>query len=121
MTPISRVVYSLLKCTLVVRVCLRTASKSQLLAQVIPAVPADTTLSTRNSDLKRDTISNFEAVDLRTNSDHFTRGFVTERKWLACAQVTIGEFLIVRNIRATDAGGFDSNLQLAKTRFFQAP
>ena len=37
-------------------------------------------------------------------------------QWHACAQVSVGELLVVRDIRATDAGGFDGNLHLANGR-----
>ena len=91
-------------------VALGTASKAQLLAEVVPAFTADTTLPTCHSDLKGNPVANLEAAYLRANGDNFAGRLMPERQRVAGAEIPVGELFVVRDVRAADSRPLDGNL-----------
>jgi hypothetical protein len=112
-TPDGWVVDPLLEGALVVRIGLSTAPEAQLLAKVVAALAADSALSAGYANLEGNTVAELEALDLWANGHHLARGLVAKREGLACAEVTIGELLVVGNVGTANAGSLDGNLQLA--------
>ena len=78
------------------RLC--AASESHLLAEIIPALSADTALTTGDADLESYPVSNLEARDLRPERDDNTGRLMAQRKGHAGTEVAIGKFLVVRYI-----------------------
>ena len=98
MTPDGRMVYLVLESTLEMREALCTTPKAHFLAEIVAAFPADTALSTRDAHLKRHSITKLEAAHLRADGDDRARRLVAKGQWLAGAEVTIGELLVVGDI-----------------------
>lgn len=81
-----------------------TTPEPHLLAKIIPSLPANGTLPTRNAHLEGDSIAECKAIDLRTDSNNYTRRFVTKRERSASTKVAVGELLVVADIRSAYAG-----------------
>jgi hypothetical protein len=94
-TPDGWVIYPLLKSALVVRKGLGTAPEPHLLAEVIPAFPADGTLSTGHANLQGNTVAYAEARYLGTNSHDNAGRLMAQGQWHTGTEVTIGELLVV--------------------------
>jgi hypothetical protein len=115
--PDCGVVDPLLESSLEVRDAFRTTPEPHLFAQIVTTFSADSTLAAGDADLEGYSIANLEAIDLRTNANHDTRGFVAKRQGRAGAEVAIGKLFVVAHIRAADASRFDLDLKLAYRRF----
>lgn len=113
MTPRGRVVDPLLQRSLEVRKALGAAAEAHLLAEVIPAPPADAAVAARHADLEGHAVAEAEAAHLRAYGDDHARGLMAEGQGLAGAEVAVGELLEVGDIRAADAGGAQGDLELA--------
>jgi hypothetical protein len=114
--PIGGVIDPILKGALVVGEGLGAAPESQLLAEVVSALAAGGTLAAGNADLKRDPVTDLEALDFRPNGNDNTRGLVAKREGLTSTKITIGKLFVVANIGAADAGLLDGDLELTNTR-----
>lgn len=112
-TPNRRMVNPLLQGTLKMRHTLRTTPKPHFLAEIVPSLPTNRALSTWNSHFESHTVTDLEAIHLRPNTDDHTRGFVTQGEGSTSAEVTIGEFLVVGDIRTADACRFYLDLEFA--------
>lgn len=97
-TPYCRVINPVLERALEVGERLRAASESHLLAEVISPLATCGTLPTSDADLQGDAVSNYKATHLRADGDYDPRGLMTEREWLAGAEIAVREFLVVRHI-----------------------
>lgn len=91
-------IYSFLQSSLKVRYTLCAASESHLLAQIVPAFPADCALSARNADLEGNSVTNGKARDLRANTDNYTGRFMSKGQWCTGTEVAIGKLLVVADI-----------------------
>jgi len=118
MAPDSRMVNPLLQCTLEMRVRFGAAPEPHALAKVIPPLEADSALAAWNADLERHAVAHFEARDLGPDGDNHAARLMPERERHAGTEIAIGKFLVVGDIRAADAGGLDSNLQLTGAWLF---
>ncbi len=98
MTPSRRMVDPLLKSSLEVRYTLCTASELHLLAKIIPAFPTYSTLTTRNANFERNTVSDRKARNLWPNSHNYARRFMSQRKRCTSAKVAIRELLIIADV-----------------------
>lgn len=52
---------------------------------------------------------------------HYTSRFVPQAQWLYSLQVTVAELVVVRHITATQASGFNGNLEFTRTRVCNRP
>lgn len=95
MTPLGRVVDSLLKRTLIMRETLRATSEPKLLAEVVAAFPANAAGIARHTDLEGNSIPNTKAGDVGTNTNYNTRGFVAQGQRLTGSEIAIRELFIV--------------------------
>lgn len=68
----------LLERPLIMRIALGAAPEAKLLAEVVSAFAADSTLSTCHTDLESDSVSNPEAAHLGANRDHLTSRLMSE-------------------------------------------
>ncbi len=119
--PDSRVVYPLLKCALKVRDGFGATSKPHLLAEVVAAFPADTTLTARDPDFQSNSVADVETGHLGANGHNGTGGLMAQGQGHASTQVTVGELFVVGHIRAADASSLDRDLQLTNTRLVYGP
>jgi hypothetical protein len=102
--PNCRMVNPFLKSPLKMWYTLRTTPKPHLLAEVIPSFPAYAALTTWYAYLERHSVTNTEAIDLGSDRHDNTRRFMTKGQRRACTEISIGKFLIVAHIRATNPG-----------------
>jgi hypothetical protein len=112
---------SLLQRPLEMRHRFGTTPESHAFAQVIPALAADATLTTRDADLECHTVANAEARHLGTDGNDRAGRLVAERERHAGAEVAIGELLVIADIGPADAGCVDGDLKLADARFLDGP
>ena len=78
MAPLSRMVYSLLQSPLEMGYALGTAPEPHFLAKIVSALPADSTLSARNSHLERDSVADSEVAHIWPNCNDNARGLMTK-------------------------------------------
>lgn len=117
MAPNSRMIYPFLKSSLKMGHTLCTTPESHLLAKIISSFPANGTLPTGNANLKGDSISNLESIDLSPNAYHYSRRLMAKRQRSTSTEVAVGKLLVVAHVTATDAGTLDLNLELPCRRF----
>lgn len=110
MAPCCRVVYFLLKSPLEVRDTLGAASKSHLLAEVVPSFTTDAALPAWNPDFESDPIADGETSDFGPDGRDDARGLMAQRQGCTGAEVAIGELLVIAHIGAADACGSDLDL-----------
>lgn len=103
-TPYRWVINPILERALEMGERLRAAPESHLLAEVISPLATCRTLSTGDTNLQSDAVSDRKAAHLGANGHYDSGGLMTERKWLAGTKIAIREFLIIRHIRATYTG-----------------
>lgn len=78
MAPLGRMIYFLLQSPLKMRYALGTTPEPHFLAKIVSASPADSTLSARNSHLKRDSVADSKVAHIWPNCNDDARGFVTK-------------------------------------------
>lgn len=110
-------IYPILKGTLEMWYTLRTTPEPHLLAKIISPLSANGTLTTRDADFESHSVTDLEAIDLCSDTHHHTRRFMTKRERCTSTKVTVGEFLVVADIRTAYAGGPDLNLEFPGGRF----
>lgn len=103
-TPYRWVINPVLQGALEVGERLRAASESHLLTEIISPLATGVTLSTGDTDLQGDTVSDHKAAHLGADGYYDAGGLMAKRKRLAGAKIAIRELLIIRHIRATYAG-----------------
>lgn len=92
-----------------------------LLAEVIPAFPADGTLTTWEADLEGNPVADAETVHLGTKGHHRTRRFMAQGQGGTCTKVAVGELLVVGDVGAADARRLDTDLELAGAGLVNGP
>ena len=95
MAPNGRVIDSLLKGALVMRDGFGAAPEPQLRAKVVPSLPARSAHSTRHSNLEGNPVAKGKSCHLRPDGNYHAGRLMTEREWMASAEVAIGKLLIV--------------------------
>lgn len=120
-TPDRRVVYPLLQRALEVRHALRAAPEPHLLAEVVPAPPADAAPAARDAHLQGHAVPYLEPAHLGADGRHDAGRLVAERQGRAGAEVPVGELLVVGDVRAADARRPHGDLQLADARLLDDP
>jgi hypothetical protein len=95
------------------RHALYTAPKPHLLAEVVPPFPANRALPAGNAYFERYTVAECEAIHVWANANYHTGRLMAKGQWRRGAKVAVGEFLVVADIGATDACGFNLDLKLA--------
>lgn len=72
--------------------------EAKFLAEVIPPLSADATLSASNADFKSHSVADPEACHLGADRHNLASRFMAERERLTGAKVTVGKFLEVRHV-----------------------
>ncbi len=88
----------LLKSSLEVRHALGATSEFHLLAKIIPPFPAYSTLTTRNANFERNTVSDRKARNLWPNGHNYAGRFMSQRKRCTGAKVAIRELFIIADV-----------------------
>lgn len=78
MTPLGRVVYPILQCTLRMRESLCTAAELHLLADIVPSLLAAIAALAWLTDFESNLIAYGETLNVGTNAHNNTSGFMTE-------------------------------------------
>jgi hypothetical protein len=79
MAPYGRVVDSLLESSLEMGNALRATPELHLLAEVVTPLSTDGTLAAGNTNFEGNSVTNGEAIDLRSNAHYDTGRFMSKR------------------------------------------
>ena len=93
---------------------LRRAPKPHLLANVISPLHASLALLAWQSHLQSHLIPDFEPRDTRPDCGNYAGRFMAKRHGLVHENVTIAVVVVVMEVRATETGGADIDLEFIR-------
>jgi hypothetical protein len=98
MAPYGRMIDSLLESSLEMRNALRATPELHLLTEVVPPFSTDGTLAAGNANFEGNSVTNGEAIDLRSNTHYNTGRFMSKRQRCTGTEIAVGELLVVTHI-----------------------
>lgn len=119
MTPIRRVIDLLLEGALEVGKRLGRAPKLHQVANIIPSLFTSLAFPTGYSYFQGDTVSNLEAIHLRSYCADDSSRLMAQSQGLSNLNVAITEVLVIVYVRTAKSGGTNGNLELCWPGGFQ--
>lgn len=98
MAPYGRVIDSLLEGSLEMWNALRATPELHLLAEIVAPLSTYGTLAAGNANFESNSVTNGEAIDLRSNTHYNTGRFMSKRQRCTGTEIAVGELLVVAHI-----------------------